>query len=51
MALTSESEPRVLDKPWRIWASVAIFGIVLSGFVLGVVIIPVVQGRSDGIDA
>ena len=51
MAHTSESEPHVLDQPWRIWASVAIFGIVLSGIVLGVVIIPVVQGRSDGIDA
>jgi cytochrome c553 len=51
MEHTSESEPHVLDKPWRIWASVAIFGIVLSGVVLGVVIIPVVQGRSDGIDA
>ena len=51
MAHTSDSEPRILDQPWRIWASVAIFGIVLSGFVLGVVIIPVVQGRSDGIDA
>ena len=51
MAHTSESEPHVLDQPWRIWASVAIFGIVLSGIVLGVVIIPVVQGRGDGIDA
>ena len=30
MAHTSESEPHVLDQPWRIWASVAIFGIVLS---------------------
>jgi cytochrome c553 len=51
MAHTSESESHALDQPWRIWASVAIFGIVLSGVVLGVVIIPVVQGRSDGIDA
>src|SRR4029450_11419038 len=51
MAHTSEPDPHVLDQPWRIWASVAIFGIVLSGIVLGVVIIPVVQGRSDGIDA
>src|SRR5258705_12978629 len=40
-----------LDRPWRIWASVAVFAIVLSGFVLGVLIIPVVQGRSAGIDA
>ena len=44
-------EPRVLDQPWRIWASVAVLGIVLGGVVLGVLIIPVVQGRSDGIDA
>jgi cytochrome c553 len=51
MAHTSESESHALDQPWRIWASIAIFGIVLSGVVLGVVIIPVVQGRSDGIDA
>jgi len=51
MADKSDSEPHVLDQPWRIWASVTVFGIVLIGIVLGVVIIPVVQGRSDGIDA
>jgi cytochrome c553 len=51
MPHTPESESHALDQPWRIWASVAIFGIVLSGVVLGVVIIPVVQGRSAGIDA
>jgi cytochrome c553 len=51
MAHTSGSEPHVLDQPWRIWASLAVFGIVLLGILLGVVIIPVVQGRSDGIDA
>src|SRR5215510_1606541 len=51
MADTSAPEPRVLDQPWRIWASVAVLGIVLSGVVLGMLIIPVVQGRSDGIDA
>jgi cytochrome c553 len=51
MAHTSGSDPHVLDQPWRIWASVVVFGIVLGGIVLGVVIIPVIQGRSDGIDA
>jgi cytochrome c553 len=51
MAHTPQSDPHVLDQPWRIWASVAVFGIVLLGILLGVVIIPVVQGRSDGIDA
>ena len=45
------SEPHVLDQPWRIWASVAVIAIVLSGVLLGVIIIPVVQGRSAGIDA
>jgi cytochrome c553 len=44
-------EPHVLDKPWRVWASVAVVGILLAGVLLGVLIIPVVQGRSAGIDA
>jgi cytochrome c553 len=51
MAHPSAPEPRVLDQPWRMWASIAVLAIVLSGVVLGVLIIPVVQGRSDGIDA
>jgi cytochrome c553 len=33
------------------WGSVAVLGTVLSGILLGVLLIPVVQGRSDGIDA
>jgi len=45
------SEPHVLDQPWRIWASVAVVAIVLSGILLGIIIIPVVQGRSAGLDA
>ena len=51
MSDTPASEPHVLDQPWRIWASVAVIGIVLSGVLLGVIIIPVVQGRSAGLDA
>jgi cytochrome c553 len=47
----SPSDPHVLDQPWRIWSTVAVLGIVLSGIVLGVVIIPVVQGRGAGLDA
>jgi cytochrome c553 len=45
------SEPHVLDQPWRLWSSVAIGGVLLLGILLGVVIIPVVQGRSAGLDA
>jgi cytochrome c553 len=45
------SDPHVLDQPWRIWASIAVLGIVLFGALLGIVIIPVVQGRGAGLDA
>jgi cytochrome c553 len=45
------SDPHVLDQPWRIWASVAMIGILLFGLALGVLIIPIVQGRSAGLDA
>jgi cytochrome c553 len=44
------SEPHVLDQPWRVWAAISIMGIVLVGVLLGVIIIPVVQGWSAGID-
>ena len=45
------SEPHVLDQPWRIWSTIAVLVIVFSGILLGVVIIPIVQGRGAGIDA
>src|SRR5262249_33447890 len=46
-----QSDPHVLDQPWRIWSTIAVLGIVLVGVLLGVIVIPVVQGRSAGIDA
>jgi cytochrome c553 len=48
---TPRSDPHVLDQPWRIWSSVAVLGILLSGIMLGVLIIPIVQGRGAGLDA
>ena len=45
------AEPDTLDKPWRLWASVAIISVLA---VLGRVRLPdlpVVQGRAAGIDA
>src|SRR5437763_2091512 len=45
------SDPHVLDQPWRIWASVAVIGILLFGVLLGIVVISIVQGRSAGLDA
>lgn len=48
--MAERSDPHVLDQPWRIWATVAILSIVLVGVLLGVLIIPVVQGRSSDLD-
>src|SRR5215472_6107580 len=45
------SDPQVLDQPWRLWASIAVTGIVLAGILLGLFVLPIVQGRSAGIDA
>ena len=45
------SEPHVLDQPWRVWATVTVLAIVIVGVILGVVVIPAVQGGSASIDA
>jgi cytochrome c553 len=44
-------EAPVPDWPWHVWPSVAVLAIMLSGVLLGVLIIPIVQGRGAGIDA
>jgi cytochrome c553 len=49
--MAQPSEPHALDRPWRLWASVTAGCVGLAGVLLGVLIIPVIQGRSDGIDA
>jgi cytochrome c553 len=45
------SDPQVLDQPWRLWSTVAVMSILLAGILLGVVVIPVVQGWRAGLDA
>ena len=45
------SDPHVLDQPWRLWSTVAVMSILLVGILLGVVVIPVVQGWAVGLDA
>jgi cytochrome c553 len=45
------SSPQVLDQPWRVWSTIAVMTILIVGILLGVVIIPVVQGRGAGLDA
>jgi cytochrome c553 len=49
--MANDADPHVLDQPWRVWATIAIVGILLAGVLIGVIIIPVVQGRAAGIDA
>src|SRR5215475_13219764 len=51
MTQSSDSDAHTLDRPWRTWASIAVLVIALGGVLLGVLIIPAVQGRSEGIDA
>src|SRR3954471_161892 len=45
------AEPDALDKPWRLWASVAIISVLAFSVEFGFLILPVVQGRAAGIDA
>ena len=49
MAATEHAAPR--DAAWRLWSALAVAGIVITGGVLGFLILPVVQGQSGGIDA
>jgi cytochrome c553 len=39
------------DRSWRMWSTVAILGVLFGGILLGVLIIPIVQGRGAGLDA
>jgi cytochrome c553 len=49
--MASDIEPHVLDQRWRTWTTVAVVAILLLGLLLGLIVIPVVQGRSAGLDA
>jgi cytochrome c553 len=51
MSHPTPSDPHVLDQPWRLWSTVAVISILLLGILLGVFIIPIVQGRGAGLDA
>jgi hypothetical protein len=48
--MADPADPRILDRSWRSWANLTVIAIALTGALLGVLIIPVVQGRSVGID-
>ncbi|MFL6572853.1 MAG: c-type cytochrome [Burkholderiales bacterium] len=40
-----------LDRPWRLWASVAILAVFAFSVLFGFVLLPVIQGRGAGLDA
>jgi|tagenome__1003787_1003787.scaffolds.fasta_scaffold20295905_1 cytochrome c553 len=40
-----------LDRPWRLWASVAILSVFGFSLLFGFVLLPVMQGRAAGVDA
>jgi cytochrome c553 len=42
-------DPR--DRPWRLWASVAILSVFAFSVLFGFVLLPVIQGRGAGLDA
>lgn len=44
-------EPHVNDQRWQNWAIVVVIGILLAGVALGVLLIPILQGREAGLDA
>lgn len=43
-------DPHALDKPWRLWASIAICGGLAFSVVAGFLVLPIVQGYQAGID-
>ncbi|NNM72752.1 c-type cytochrome [Enterovirga aerilata] len=47
----ADADPKVLDQPWRIWATAAIASVAAAGLLLGMIVLPVVQGRNAGISA
>jgi cytochrome c553 len=47
---TTEANPRVLDQPWRIWATAAVVTILSLSALTGFIILPIVQGAQAGID-
>jgi len=48
---STELERHFLNRSWQIWGSAFVLGVLAFGALLGVVIIPVVQGMSAGVDA
>lgn len=46
----SEDVFREIDRPWRLWASAIVVGVLAFGCLSGFVILPVIQGYQAGID-
>ena len=44
------AEFEALDRPWRLWASIIIVGVLAFSIVFGFIVLPVVQGYNAGVD-
>src|SRR5262245_62997509 len=47
--MSDDTDPR--DRPWRLWASIAILSVFAFSVLFGFVLLPVIQGRGAGLDA
>ncbi len=48
MSASGDTDPN--DRSWRLWGGVAVAALLAVAVVLGVVVIPIVQGQAGGID-
>jgi cytochrome c553 len=48
MSASGDTDPN--DRSWRLWGGVAVAALLVVAIVLGVVVIPIVQGSAGGID-
>ena len=48
MSVSGDTDPN--DKRWRLWGGVAVAALLVIGVVLGILVIPIVQGQAGGID-
>ncbi len=44
------ADPRALDRPWRLWPSLGIAGVVALGMLFGFLVLPAFQRENAGVD-
>ena len=44
------ADPRTLDRPWRLWSSIGIFGALIAGALMAFLVLPAFQRENAGLD-